>query len=240
MASLEYVGGELELFAAAMNWKTYLRRQIQPHLGHRVMEVGAGIGATTRMLCDASHQHWLCLEPDPHLFRQLNTMRTECELPAQCEIRQAVLSDLMGASNYDSLIYIDVLEHIEADRKELVRAVTHLRPGGRLIVLAPAHQSLFSEFDRSIGHHRRYDRVSLLSLTPPGARSVQVRYLDSVGLGASLANKLLLKRALPTSRQIWVWDRLMVPLSRLVDPLALYRIGKSLLVVWERSSAPEI
>jgi hypothetical protein len=110
-----------------------------------------------------------------------------------------------------------------------------LRSGGSLCVLSPAHPWLFSEFDARIGHHRRYSRAALVALTPPRTRLRLVRYLDSVGLGASLANRLLLRSPKPTRSQILFWDRLMVPLSRPLDWLLRYRLGKSILAVWERA-----
>jgi hypothetical protein len=64
---------------------------------------------------------------------------------------------------------------------------------------------------------------------------VKAFYLDSVGLLASAANRLLLKQSLPTARQIQVWDNFMVPCSRLLDPLTGYLAGKSVVAVWERS-----
>jgi hypothetical protein len=112
----------------------------------------------------------------------------------------------------------------------------HLRPGGHLIVLAPAHGWLFSRFDRSIGHFRRYSARQLGELTPAGLGLVRSHYLDSVGLLASAANRLALRQSLPTARQIRFWDRVLVPLSRVIDPITWHRVGKSVLCVWTRRS----
>ena len=108
--------------------------------------------------------------------------------------------------------------------------------GGRLIVVAPAHQWLFSAFDTAIGHYRRYNKETIQAITPPGLRLVRTEYLDSIGLFASLANRLLLRRSTPTARQIAFWDRVMVRLSVTIDPIWAYRVGKSLLAVWHRPS----
>jgi 2-polyprenyl-3-methyl-5-hydroxy-6-metoxy-1,4-benzoquinol methylase len=133
------------------------------------------------------------------------------------------------------VLYIDVLEHIEHDRAELARAVQHLAPNGTLIVLAPAHQWLFSSFDAAIGHFRRYDLPGLLDLRPPNVTVARARYLDAVGLLASLGNRILLKQSAPTLAQIRVWDRVMVRASRWLDPVLGFRLGKSALIVWRRS-----
>jgi SAM-dependent methyltransferase len=230
-----YSGSELELFADAITWKRYFAAVMRPYLGPRVLEVGAGIGGTTAVLTAGAHALWLCLEPDPVLAARLQERCRAGSLPPCCAVRHGTLADLPQGPGFDTVLYIDVLEHIENDRDELERAAQQLRPGGRLAVLAPAHQALFSPFDRSVGHFRRYSRRGLLALAPPGLDVVAVRYLDSVGLLASLGNRLLLRSDLPGARQIWFWDRFMVPLSRLVDPLLAYRIGKSVLAVWRRS-----
>ncbi len=233
MGSAEYIGGELELFAHATNWKAYLGRQISPFLGARVLEVGAGIGSNTHMLY-AGQARWVCLEPDHSMARRLKADRT---LPAACEVVEGTLSDVVEDATFDTVLYVDVLEHVERDGDELSRAMKKLAPGGRLVVTAPAYQSLYSPFDKAIGHYRRYDRHSLQAVAPYEARLIRTRYLDSVGLAASLASRVLLNRSLPTRGQIWLWDSLMVPLSRVLDPASAFSFGKSILVVWEKPLA---
>jgi hypothetical protein len=207
-----YVGTELEHFAAATNWKNYWARKIAPYVGERVLDVGAGIGA------------------DPALAEKMRAS----DLPAACEIRVGAISAVSEEDRFDSILYIDVLEHIEDDRSELARAAGHLSHGGHLIVLAPAHQALFTPFDQAIGHFRRYDRRSLAAVAPPELQCIKLFYLDSVGMLASLGNKLLLKSSTPSASQIWLWDKIMVPASRLLDPLTGRRLGKSVVGVWRK------
>ena len=104
-------------------------------------------------------------------------------------------------------------------------------------MMSPAHQWLFSPFDRAIGHFRRYDRKGLQRLTPQGLTLRRLRYLDSGGLLASLVNRFLLRSSTPGVRQIRVWDQILVRLSRLLDPLLGYRVGKSICAVWCRSGS---
>ena len=108
-----------------------------------------------------------------------------------------------------------------------------MKPGGVLIVLSPAHQWLFSPFDQAIGHYRRYNRSMLRHLTVSDLKIVSLKYLDSVGLIASLSNRWL-KQKMPTQGQIQLWDTLMVPLSRVFDPILQYAIGKSIIAVWRK------
>jgi len=237
MSNLSYNGTELELFEKAENWKAYYHNLIKDYLGQEVLEVGAGIGATTRALCGQKRTRWLCLEPDPVLGDRIGSLISTRELPSSCEVSVGVVSDLQPEETFDSIIYIDVLEHIENDRKELESSTSHLKPGGFLVVLSPAHQWLYTPFDKAIGHHRRYSKEALLRVIPEGFEQVELKYLDSVGALASLGNKLILGSSSPTTKQLALWDKLMIPLSRAVDPLLGYRAGKSVLGVWRKATA---
>jgi SAM-dependent methyltransferase len=233
---IEYVGQELEIFARAVNWKRYWRAQLATFLRGDVLEVGAGIGTNTPLLMSAGLRSWTCLEPDPKLAHQLREHLAGMPTTVPWTVQVGTVADLPPDRRFDAMLYIDVLEHIADDRAEVEKAVNRLRVGGALIVLSPAHQFLFSPFDQAVGHFRRYTRGTLRALTPPGATLRRLRYLDAVGLLASGANAALLRQSVPGERQIMFWDRLLVPCSRALDPLLGYRVGKSVLGIWERSS----
>ena len=232
--SYSYVGNELELFAEAVHWKRYFRSAIADRLVGDVLEVGAGIGETARHLLDGRQRSWLCLEPDERLGTRLRAWAEAGDVAPLPTVQIGTTADLDPSSRFDTILYIDVLEHIEDDRAEVARAAQLLAPRGALIVLSPAFQQLFSDFDRSVGHFRRYTRASLAEVMPPSVRQVRLRYLDSVGFLASLSNRALLRQALPTRRQIALWDRVMIPASRVLDPLLARSFGRSVLAVYER------
>ena len=231
-----YQGGELESFAHAERWKSYVRAALHPYLEGDVLELGAGIGETTRALRPGSRAHsWICIEPDPAMAGTVRKAAAAGELGPAIEVRCGTIADLSADPAFDAALYVDVLEHIEDDRGELAAAAARLRPRGRIVVLSPAWPFLFSEFDRAIGHYRRYTRPMLRELTPPGTRVEAAFYLDTVGMLASAANKLLLRQSLPSLRQVLLWDRAMVPLSRLLDPLTGRRLGRSVVTVWRKT-----
>src|SRR5579864_1002826 len=196
-APFEYAGSELALFEKAVHWKRYWRARIAPLVHGDVLETGAGIGANTRLLADLPYRSWTCLEPDAALAAQI-------ELPTGLHRKiTGTIADL--TESFDTIIYIDVLEHIEDDAA-------------------------------AMGHFRRYSRASLRNAAPAGLRESKIIYLDAAGLLASAANRLLLRQAMPTERQILAWDRLMIPISRAIDPLFGHRLGKSVLGVWQREA----
>ena len=234
MSHQAYIGDELEVFAKASNWKAYYTRHIAPFFGARVLEVGAGLGATTAVMCDGSQTEWVCLEPDASMAAEIERRIRAGQLPSCCASRVGTVASLSPAERFDTIIYIDVLEHIEEDRRELHEASLHLNPGGHLIVLSPAYPFLYSPFDRAIGHFRRYTRTSLAACTPETCRIVKLFHLDSLGVFTSLANRLFLHQDVPTEKQILFWDKSLVPVSKVFDWLFAYRLGRSVIGVWER------
>ncbi len=223
-----YSGAELRLFERARRWKSYWMEQIGTFVRGDVLEVGAGIGANTRLLSRFGHGEWLCLEPDAELIRCIQSPAGGRRLRFEGRV-----GDLPDMKFFDTILYIDVLEHIEDDREELVRAKQHLRPDGSLIVLSPAWPFLFSPFDTAIGHYRRYTRKSLRAIAPAGMTEQRMAYLDSFGLLASAANRWFLRSRMPGEQQILFWDRMLVPVSMFLDSRLGWRLGKSILAIWQ-------
>ncbi len=235
MNDFTYVGSELELFAGVHNWKSYWSSRIRRFITGDVLEVGAGIGSNTPYLAGGQWQRWVCLEPDPLLAAQLTLNLAGSPGCSGCETVCGTVQSL-GETQFDTIIYIDVLEHIENDQQELEAAAGLLREGGRLIVLSPAHQSLFTPFDVQIGHFRRYSRSVLRGISPPDLRLEHVWYLDSVGFLLSLANRRLLRQSMPTTAQLRFWDQWVIPLSRVLDRCLFDFVGKSIIAIWQRRS----
>jgi hypothetical protein len=230
-----YQGTELELFADAINWKSYWSKSLKQYAAGTVIEVGAGIGSSTRYICANSDvDRCVCLEPDPNFAVHLSSLISTGFLPNYCEIRSGILSDIPKDVQADAIFYIDVLEHIENDVEEVAIAATHLVHGGRLVVLSPAFGWLYTPFDKAIGHHRRYSRKDVKQLTAPGLEVERVFFLDSVGMLLSMANRFMLRSETPTAGQIKFWDRNIVPISTYVDRVFGSIGGRSIVIIWKK------
>jgi hypothetical protein len=235
--AFSYAGHELSIFAHARVWKSYWASYISAVVARgRILEVGAGIGANTAVLYQPEVSRWTCLEPDRRLADRLRAMIAASPKYAKCDVHCGTIDTLDRGEVFDAILYLDVLEHIESDRAELRRAAAHLDDRGALIILAPAHQWLFSAFDAAIGHFRRYDRHTLTAAIPAGFELERLIYLDSAGLLASAANRYVLGAPHPSHRQIIFWDRVLVRCSVVLDALGWHRIGKSLLGVWRKDA----
>ena len=227
-------GAELGLFAGAVGWKRYWAGAVRAYVAGDVLEVGAGIGANTALLASLTPGQVTCLEPDAALAAELRATVRGRRLDRRCRVIVGDVASLPPGSCFDTVLYVDVLEHIADDAGELSRASARLRPGGHLVVLAPAHGALYSAFDRALGHVRRYDRRALAAAGPADLDAVRFAYLDACGLVASAANRFIFNRAMPSRPTVWIWDRVLVRFSTAVDRLTCFRIGKSIIGVWRR------
>ena len=229
-----YQGGELELFTQAINWKRYFSSKLRPFVRGYVIEVGAGMGNSTKYLHRDAVQRWVCVDPDPGLASRLARRIAEGDLPRTCEVRCGVLADLASEELADTVIYIDVLEHIKRDEDEMRVATAHLKPGGRIIVLSPAFNWLYSAFDAAIGHYRRYATRDARRLTVTQLALERIVFLDSIGLFASLWNRLFLRAPALSQREILLWDRAIIPVSVYADRLFGSLFGRTIVMIWQK------
>jgi SAM-dependent methyltransferase len=236
MSEFKYTGEELNIFEQANNWKAYWTVTIRRHIGNRILEVGAGIGSNTFVLKDVECERWVCIEPDSVLCKKIEDKKRSGLLSNKIEVINGTISDIPDFEKFDTILYLDVLEHIENDSAELRVAFNLLSDNGKIIILSPAHNFLFSPFDQKIGHFRRYNKKDITEIIPEKASLLELKYFDSIGLFASLGNKLILKKADPSNAQIAFWDRAIIPISRFVDPLIAYSAGKSILAIIEKKA----
>ena len=232
---LSYVGTELELFAKATNWKNYAGGKLRPYITGSVIEVGAGLGGSTNYLFNRNHVRWLCLDPDANHVSYLRGLISARKLPPCCEARCGVLADLNAEECADTIIYFDVLEHIEDDEEEMRVAAAHLTRGGHVVTLSPAFNFLYSPFDEAIGHRRRYASKDARRLKVRSLSLRRVFFLDSVGLFASAFNRLIMRKSKPSTYEIQIWDKVMVPASILTDKIFSRMLGRSIVMIWQKT-----
>jgi 2-polyprenyl-3-methyl-5-hydroxy-6-metoxy-1,4-benzoquinol methylase len=235
-ARYHYPGEELELFAEAGAWKQYFSGKIISYIKGEVLEAGAGMGETTVFMLNEHVKTWTCLEPDEQLASIIGSKIHSCILPADCRVIKGNISDLAPEKMFDTILYIDVLEHIPDDNTEWQQALKHLNDDGHLVILSPALPFLYSRFDRAIGHERRYTRKSLrkLASTGEGLEEKELFYLESAGAFLLFLNKYLTRKKYPTRKDIRIWQRIFLPISKLVDKILFYHFGKTIIGIWQK------
>ncbi|HMT74556.1 MAG TPA: class I SAM-dependent methyltransferase [Chitinophagaceae bacterium] len=229
----KYISTELAVFKDAQNWKKYFSDIIIPFIQGSVLEVGAGIGSNTPYLINKKINSLTLLEPDKSFANILKQQKTQNQFPQNCDVINGTLQDLKKDLLFDTIIYLDVLEHIENDSEEVSEIYNRLKQNGKLIILSPAFPCIFSKFDKEIGHYRRYTKKSLRKISVK-MRPLNLRYLDCSGFFLSAANKYFLTQKYPSKKQVFFWDKVCIPISRFFDPLTKNFFGRSILGIWEK------
>lgn len=228
---------ELTHLSKADRFLTWTADQIEPWMGQRVVDVGAGLGAISRKLAvDHPERQVVALEPAENLFADLTANVADLGNVTAMPITSGQLLASEPAHRFDSAVYISVLEHILDDVAELHTAYRLLDPGGTLAIFVPAMPSLYGSLDYKSGHYRRYDRDHLRSvIESAGFNVLDIRYLDVVGVVPYWAMYRVLNRRSLDAASSGVFDRLIVPASRRLQRLVPDPpMGKNLLAVARR------
>lgn len=235
-SSIQYTGRDLEeaMSVAPPNYHKWILSRFEPYLGNTVAEVGAGSGNFSAQLVSKIKGKLIAIEPSAQMYPSLKR-RFENEPRIVCEPH--FFADV--AARYrgllDSVVYVNVLEHVKDDLLELIRAHDTIRPGGHLCVFVPALPFLYSEYDASVGHYRRYAKRQLAGLMrDAGFEIVELRYFDIAGIFPWLLFMKILRQPL-TSSSAGLYDTLVVPPMKIIESCFPPPIGKNLIVVGRKS-----
>ncbi|HVY75513.1 MAG TPA: class I SAM-dependent methyltransferase [Puia sp.] len=225
----------LEHLSAAHQFNDWLFSQILPFCKGEVMEAGSGIGNISELLLEQGF-HTTLSDIRPEYLKILEEKFNDN--PCFHEAYRLDLSDpeielhstsLLG--RFDTLVALNVIEHIAQDALAIRNARKLLKPGGRLVVLVPAGAWLFNQFDRELSHFRRYDRNSLSKLLEEqGFNCRSIRYFNLAGIAGWWFFGSLLKRKQIPAGQLKIFDRL-VPFFRFLDWSTGHLLGLSIIAI---------
>lgn len=223
----------LEDLAAAVNYIHWYADLARPWLGSDPLEVGSGLGNYTAAWA-AAGQPITASEADPGRLARLRERFADEPLVGVRELR----APIEETGSYSAVVAFNVLEHIEDDVAALRSFRSLLRPGGYVVLVVPAFPVAMSDFDRRIGHHRRYKCSSMgTALRAAGLRPVLVRYQNSAGLLGWLVLMRLLRGRPSEGPALRAFDRLGVPLLRRLESRVRLPFGQSVFAVAQRAAA---
>jgi len=220
----------LERMAAAPRYNRWMFDRLRPWMGRRVLEIGAGIGNMSVFFAD--RERVVLTDTEPYYLGRLRERFAGRPHVTVAELRLPALSPGLAAERLDSVVCLNVLEHIEDDGAALSAMRQLLQPGGRLVLLVPALRALHGTLDEALGHFRRYVPAELSTkLRAAGFRVRHLEYFNLAGIpGWWLAGRVLRRRLIPSGALRW-YDAL-VPLFRL-ERLLPWRVGQSLIAIGE-------
>ena len=227
---MKYLNEVLEFFDISDNYRSYQIELFGNYVGKEILEVGAGRGKIIEILAQNSEKQFTLLELDKNFFDFLNNKFKSKNIKVLEERTQNIKEN-----KFDTIFYLDVIEHIEDDRFELDTAYNLLKKNGHLIIIVPAFQILFSKFDQRVGHFRRYRKEFFKRYSDEKNLKIKkLVYFDFLGFFIILFSKLLnLTNSKKTTLGIKIWN-FLIPLSRLIDKITFHSIGKSIVCIYEK------
>jgi SAM-dependent methyltransferase len=215
-------------------YNAWVFRQIRPFLGHRILEVGCGIGNLTSYYLDRPLVVCLDLLPEALAFVRQQFPNHPNLLTVQGDICAEATVAALVPYQFDTVVLLNVLEHIADDARALACIHRLLVPGGRLLLLVPAGRYLYGTLDRALGHYRRYEAGPLRALLEgSGYRVERLRYMNLLGIVGWFVNGRVLRRELLPRPQLAVFNVLAPLLERLEQWLPPPR-GQSLVAICQK------
>lgn len=226
----EYFGKDLEAMSFAHNYHKWIINEFAPYLGRTMAEVGAGTGNFSQFLLQAGVEQLVAYEPSDNMFAQLETQFADVD--AVTSVNGFFEDDSNDYLNtFDSVCYVNVLEHIEDDVVALQHAYKTLKVGGHILIFVPALAFLYSELDRKVGHFRRYSKKGLVEVAESAGFVInKTHYFDMLGIVPWYIAFVLLKQT-TTEANVSLYDKLVVPLASKLEPRLRPFIGKNLVLV---------
>ena len=225
---------DLEIMAGTVNYRKWIYENIHMSLGKRVIELGAGIGNFTQLLTDRDIV--IAVDNSEAAVEQLRKKFSGIHnvVSLKIDIGGPELPDLRRF-NADTIVCINVLEHIEDDSKALSDMCTLLDPGGRLILLVPAFQFLYGTIDRIVGHHRRYSKRELSSrLIHAGFSIREIYFMNCIAVFGWFLNNRVLKRREESPSQVALFDKFVAPWMKEIERVVRPPFGLSLIAIGEK------
>jgi SAM-dependent methyltransferase len=217
----------LDQLGRAQAFNRWVFSHVEQHLQGDVLEIGCGSGNFTVLMAAAGYR---VTGVDLHA-PYVGTARARLESYPAANVFCADATSSEFAAQYDTVVMLDVLEHIDDHIGFMAKLRAALRPGGRIILKVPAYQWLMCDMDRAIGHFRRYDRPMLkAALAQAGFDLVTQRYFNLPAVAGWLVNGKILRQTTPPAEQLAAFERL-VPVFKLLERALPVPAGVSLIAV---------
>ncbi|HVT02332.1 MAG TPA: bifunctional glycosyltransferase/class I SAM-dependent methyltransferase [Thermoanaerobaculia bacterium] len=229
----------LRRMAKLNRYNRWIWDTIKDYVGDRVLEVGAGTGNMTRLL----YGRELVVATDketPYVDILRNNFRRRPGIAV--EPLDLDSDEALELSRYcfDTVIALNVLEHIDKDTDAMRRIFGILKPGGKLVVYVPADQRLFGSLDETVGHFRRYDKKELAEkMTEAGFEVQKIFYQNRFGRLGWWLNAVVLRRTHMPGGQSRIFD-IFVPFIRHIEKGRELPTGLSLIAIGEKGATPAI
>ena len=216
----------LDIFDSANVWIKYVHFLNRKYYKNNFLEIGAGIGSFTDKY-KRNIKNIFLTEIDKN---NLNILKKKYQNDTNVTILESEVTKI--SQKFNTICHFNVLEHVKEDKEEIINCLNKINKDGYLIILVPAHNELYGNLDREVGHYRRYKKSFFKDLNLSDGKIVELKYMDCMGYILYYMNKLIYKNeTYPSSLKIFIWDKIFTPITILLDFLTAYRFGKNVLCV---------
>jgi len=234
-----YAGKDLEAMSFAVNYHRWILSIFEPCLGARVVEVGAGTGSFSELLLERRFESLSLVEPSTTMYqllcRRVEELRPLQNVKTYNDVFENVAERIRSTDRPDSIIYVNVLEHIADDVHELNVINKALATGGRIFIFVPALRWLHGSYDRQINHFRRYTRTELeKKCVAAGFKVIASRYFDLFGVLPWWVKYKVLQSNNMELGAVRFYDQRVVPVAKILESSVKPPIGKNVLLIAEK------
>lgn len=221
------------------NYNKWVIDQFNSSLGKNIIEVGLGSGGSFQFL--PKNCKYLGVDNNSTVIR-LNKKKYSKNFYTKADICTNKFIKISQSFKPNSIICLNVLEHIEKDHKALKNMVNSIPVGSYLNILVPSHMNLYNEIDRLAGHFRRYSKKELLKTIYTNINKNQIEikkiyFFNSVGGIGWLVNKFFKHSSIDSNSvnyQLLLFDKFFIWISKILQPFTKFFFGQSLIVVLKR------
>jgi SAM-dependent methyltransferase len=218
----------MQVASRYFQWQYDLAKE---RIGRRVLEVGCGVGNVTSVLQDRDLVVGIDVEPECVKERARRFSGKANIISACLDVLDPAFLEL-ASYRFDSVVCLNVLEHVRDDAKALMHMRAVLEPGGSVILIIPAFESLYGPIDRNLGHFQRYSKRHLGELARSLGFDVAVaHYMNFVGFFGWWFNARILRRTEQSEDQIRLFDSCVVPILSIAERLVHPPCGQSIFAV---------
>lgn len=228
----------LQKLAAAPLINKWLFDAISPYCSGKILEVGSGIGNLSFYLLKnfsnitlSDFRNKYC---DILKIKYGNCANLNSVVEMDLSLYNFKEIYLYSSKKYDTIIALNVLEHIKKDALAIRNCRELLAPNGKLVLLVPAYQFLYNTLDKNLDHYKRYNKTNLSQLVnAEGLQVVEAKYFNFIGIfGWWFTGKLLKKTQIP-NYQLKIFNK-FIPVFRIIDMLVFNKAGLSVIVICKK------
>ncbi len=197
---MEYLSNELSALTFADIYYSWILKEFSAYVGRVILEVGAEMGTFSSFLLRTHPDRVLLLEPSHNLLPSLERIFGQNNKVRIVDDTLEFLPPRLNQEGIDTVVCVNVLEHLKNDTLALKRIYDIVIPQGTLLLYVPALPYLYGSLDLAFGHYRRYTKGELIKkVSYAGFQILEIRYMNLFGVFSWYVNGRILRKQNLTS-----------------------------------------